>query len=224
MIGYLKGEILDQSDGKVLLLATNGGSGGGVGYLVATPQGAAYLGLLPGKAVELFIHTHVREDALDLYGFVTRVEKELFLTLLGVNGIGPKAAMAILSASEPGDLIQAILDDDTATLTRIPGIGKKTAERVVLEISDKIRKRMDMGALSGARHATGTGAVAGPLFKGSGPKEKARDLFNDAKAALVGLGYRENDVTAILNRLVADPANLPRAAEDLVKTALRQML
>src|SRR5947209_4513669 len=101
MIGYLKGEVLEHADGRILVLVVPGGSErSGVGYSVSVPQSGCYAGLVPGKAAELYVHTHVREDALELYGFVTSLEKQLFLDLMAVNGIGPKLGMAILSAVE----------------------------------------------------------------------------------------------------------------------------
>ena len=126
MIGYLQGEILDISDGKVLMGVGDrlpSRTTGMVGYFVAIPLNASYGGWMLGQQVELFIHTHVREDALDLYGFATRMEKELFLTLLSVNGIGPKSALGILSGVEPGSLIDAIIHEDRAYLMQIPGFG-----------------------------------------------------------------------------------------------------
>lgn len=223
MIGYLRGEILEHSEGRMLVLVSGGTAG--VGYSVQVPQGPAYLDLLPGKTVELYIHTHVREDALDLYGFASRVEKELFLTLIGVNGIGPKVGLSILSSIEPGSLIQAILEEDKDSLTRIPGIGKKTAERVVLELGDKIRKKMESGAFAGTIAQPGAGASAALSRKAaavaaSGPSR----VVEDAKAALVGLGYREQDVASLLNRVLAEFETPPRQAEELVRTALRQLI
>src|SRR5690606_31081959 len=102
---------------------------------------ARYLSYEFGADCTLFVYTHVREDAMELYGFSTREEKELFLVLIGVSGIGPKAALKVLSAVPPEELIQAIVHGDRAALTRVPGIGKKTAERVVLELSDSLKKR-----------------------------------------------------------------------------------
>lgn len=226
MIGYLRGEVLDNSDGKLLVLVP-GGAAAGVGYSVSVPQSGGYASWLPGAAVELFIHTHVREDALDLYGFSSALEKELFLTLLGVNGVGPKVALAILSATEPAGLIQAIIDEDKATLTRIPGVGKKTAERLVLETSDRIRRKMETGAIISVKPEKASSVSAG---KAGSPGAKGRAvspqqvLFNDAKSALVGLGYRENDVAVLLNRVLAESEGPPPAAEELVRTALRQLL
>src|SRR3954454_8889373 len=134
MIGYLRGEVLEHTEGRMLFLVA------GVGYAVSVPTRSSYFSFAPGFATDLHIHTHVREDALDLYGFSSRVEKEIFLTLLTVNGVGPKMALGILSRVEPDELIRAVVEGDKDSLTRVPGIGKKTAERVVLELSDKMRK------------------------------------------------------------------------------------
>ena len=117
-----------------------------VGYSVNVPRNSQYELLPNGKVIELFIHTHVREDQLDLYGFATKSEKELFLTLLSVNGIGPKGALSILSGADTSQLVQAIIEGDKALLTKLPGVGKKTAERMVLELSDSLRKKMDAHA------------------------------------------------------------------------------
>ena len=226
MIGYLRGEVLENTEGALLVLIGRDGAYSGVGYSVSVPQGPAYLNFLPGKQIELFVHTHVREDALDLYGFATRAEKEIFLTLLGVNGIGPKVAMAILTKVEPVTLIQAILESDSAALTRIPGIGKKTAERLILELADKIRKKMESGAFGGMSSsvAGGTGRVQPLKSAVSSGARLAVSPFDDAKDALVGLGYREQDATALLNRILAEADTPPKKAEDLVRSALRQLI
>lgn len=218
MIGYLRGEVLEHSDGKVLMGVSVGT--GMVGYAVTVPQSPAYLSFMPGSQAEVYVYTHVREDALDLYGFATRVEKELFLTLLSVNGIGPKGAMGILSKVETEQLIQAILNEDKESLIQIPGIGKKTAERVVMELADPIRKKMEAGAFGETRPAPTTANAKASSGATSG---RGSALIQDAKAALVGLGYRENDVAALLNRVIAEMETPPSRTEDLIKTALRQL-
>ena len=196
-----------------------------LGYSVTVPSSASYLSLIPGKAVELFIHTHVREDALDLYGFASRMEKEIFLTLLTVNGVGPKMAIGIMSKVNPDELLRAVVEGDKDSLTQIPGIGKKTAERVVLELSDKIRKKMESGDFGGMRASSSHADL--PLMKGaklaSGISARPT-VLQDAKEALVGLGYREQDVSALLQRVLADFETPPAHAEELVKSALRQLL
>lgn len=221
MIGYLNGKILDHSDGK--LLVGVGAPGGFVGYAVSIPESAGHTGLVPGDAVELFVYTHVREDALDLFGFRTVVEKDLFLTFLSVSGIGPKSALGILSGAEAGDIVQAILKDDKAFLSRIPGIGKKTAERIVLELGDKIRKKMDAGFYAALKPIAGPLAPAGATAHSGA----ASELLRDAALALVGLGYREQDAEQVLHKILEASGDAegvpPRRVEDLIRLALRQM-
>jgi len=224
MIGYLRGKILESGDGKLIVVMPTGDtsdSGGAIGYAVTVPQSAAYGGLVTGQRVELFIYTHVREDALDLYGFTSVSEKELFLTLLGVNGVGPKSALGILSGAEPADLIRAIVEKDTDFLTAIPGIGKKTAERITLELGDAVRKKMENGVFAPMRtRAGGQPGGAGRTESGSGAGGEG---VRDAKTALVGLGYREQDVGPVLNRLIADAGSNPLKVEDLIRLALRHL-
>jgi Holliday junction DNA helicase RuvA subunit len=166
MIGYLSGKILERSDGKILI-AMGTPDTGVVGYTVQVPESQGHIGLIAGSSAELFIYTHVREEALDLYGFRTAAEKDLFLTFLSVSGIGPKGALGILSGAEAGDLVQAILKADKAFLGRIPGIGKKTAERIVLELADKIRKKSDAGFYAGFKSMSGPSAPAGASARGT---------------------------------------------------------
>jgi Holliday junction DNA helicase RuvA len=218
MIGFLRGEVMEHSDGKVLMLVS------GVGYSVSVPGGPSYLSILPGQPAELYIHTHVREDALDLFGFATRVEKEIFLTLLTVNGVGPKVAMGILTRVHPDDLIRAVVEGDTDSLTKIPGIGKKTAERVVLELGDKLRKKLEAGDFAGSKAKLTQPSLKGSSVASLSAPNGAREAFRDAKDALVGLGYREQDVAVLLQRVLSESENPPKHAEELVKTALRQLI
>jgi holliday junction DNA helicase RuvA len=208
VIGYLKGRILDFSDNRLLLGV---GPEAAVGYVVMVPHGASYANLRPGTSTELFIHTHVREDALDLYGFLSRSEKELFQTLLSVNGIGPKGAIGILSKVEPEVLIQTVLAGDKEALVRIPGIGKKTAERVVLELSDPIRKKIEAGHLTGFSGPAGAESAGRPI-----------SVVQDARDALIGLGYREQEVVNLLKKLT-EGKGPARGVEELIKTALQQL-
>lgn len=225
MIGYLRGQVLENADGRLLLLA--GGTSSGVGYSMQIPHSSEYGALLPGETAEFFIHTHVREDAFDLFGFRLREEKELFLTLTSVNGIGPKVALGILSRVSPSTLVQAILGGDTETLTRIPGIGKKTAERVVLELGDSLKKKVDAGLFrkilgdGDARKAMASAPRGGSARLGA---HAANPVIRDAVAALVGLGYREQDVEDLVMKMVAEAATPPSKAEELVRTALRSLM
>ena len=134
MIAHLQGRIFEKQPNRVIVDVQ------GVGYDVSVPLSTFYgLGNV-GSDVALRIHTHVREDVIALYGFATRLELDLFDRLIGVSGIGPKLALAVLSGIEPDELIRAIEQTDVARLTSIPGVGKKTSERIVLELKDRLPK------------------------------------------------------------------------------------
>lgn len=219
MIGYLNGQILEVQDGKAIVLTASAS----IGYSVTVPFSGQYSTLHAGSPVTLWIHTHVREDALDLYGFLSREEKEIFLTLLTVNGIGPKGAIGILSKVEIPTLVRAILEGDQATLVEIPGIGKKTAERVVVELKDSMRKKAENGLLP--NEWLMTAASVGAMSSGSSAKSAAFAIlaFREAKDALVGLGYREQEVVSVLKRVQESaPKDSPRT-EEVVKQALKEL-
>jgi len=165
VIAQLRGRILEKHPNR-LVTDVNG-----VGYEVFVPLSTFYGLGEPGSEVALRIHTHVREDALLLYGFATALEQELFERLIGVGGIGPKLALAVLSGIEPTGLVRAIERGDVARLTAIPGVGKKTSERIVLELKDRL-SRAQLTA-TGA----GTAAVETPLLR------------DDLLSALMNLGY-----------------------------------
>jgi Holliday junction DNA helicase RuvA len=163
VIGFLRGQLFDKHPNRVIVDV------GGVGYEVAVPLSTFYGLGETGSEVSLRVHTHVREDVLALFGFATVLELELFERLIGVSGIGPKLALAVLSGIEPLDLIRAIDRADLARLTAIPGVGKKTAERLVLEMKDRLPK---------APASAGAGAASGaPLVR------------DDVVSALTNLGY-----------------------------------
>ncbi|MCC7443071.1 MAG: Holliday junction branch migration protein RuvA [Bdellovibrionales bacterium] len=221
MIGYLKGQILDHSDG--LCLVAVGAAESRVGYHLHVPASAEYGVLERGRSAELHVYTHVREDALDLYGFLTVAEKELFLALLTVNGVGPRVALSVLSAAGTEAFVAAVLGDDKVFLTRIPGIGKKTAERLSLELSDPIQKRVAAGRLP-RPGAVGSGSAR----KGSGASSRPGGAaWTDAVQALVGLGYREGDAEALLQQTLKDfgEAEPPRdwKAEEWIRAALKRV-
>jgi len=165
MIAHLRGRILEKHPSHVILEAA------GVGYEV-TISVPSFSGLpAEGAEVSLYIHTHVREDTLALYGFLRREEKQLFERLIGVSGIGPKLALAVLSGIEPEEFIRAIERGDLARLTAIPGVGKKTSERIVLELKDRL-----------PRASTGTAAAGAAVIE-------TPPLRDDVVSALVNLGY-----------------------------------
>lgn len=222
MIGFLAGKIMENQDGKLLVTMSMGG-GSSVGYQVSTPTSARYDALTVGSSTELYIHTHVREDAFDLIGFLTRAEKEIFLTLLSVNGIGPKGALGILSKVEMTTLLQAVLNDDKDSLTDVPGIGKKTAERIVLELADPLRKKMEAGLLPQEWLVSTPSPALGKREMPSGVLMSTK-LFKEAKDALVGLGYREQEITSALKRIQETDKKEFAKTEEIVKLALKELM
>jgi Holliday junction DNA helicase RuvA len=165
LIAHLRGYILEKHPNRIVIDVN------GVGYDVFVPLSTFYGLGEPGAAIALRIHTHVREDAFLLYGFATLLEQELFERLIGVSGIGAKVALAVLSGIEPQELIRAIEHGDLARLTAIPGVGKKTSERIVLELKD----RLPRAAVTAA--ADTAAAPAAPALR------------DDVVSALVNLGY-----------------------------------
>lgn len=218
MIGYLQGRILSHSKGNLVLGIGAVDAGGIIGYDLSVPQSPTYLELLVGETLSLFVYTHVRENAIDLFGFLSHDERELFLTLMSVNGIGPKAAMGILSHAEVPMLVRAILAGDKDFLVQIPGIGKKTSERVIVELVDPVRKKVEAGFWRGA---------SDQLFR-SGPVGSKKDTdpletvaVSEAREALISLGYREYEAAELLKKAtVGRDGNMK--TEELIKAALRQ--
>jgi len=197
VIAHLRGRIFEKHPNR-LVLDING-----VGYDVFVPLSTFYGLGEPGSETALRIHTHVREDALVLYGFATLLEQELFERLIGVSGIGPKVALAVLSGIEPLELIRAIERGDLARLTAIPGVGKKTSERIVLELKDR---------LPHAHVAAVTAGVA--------PSEPST-MRDDVLSALVNLGYhRPLAEKAVESAIKAQPDG---GFERTLKQALREL-
>jgi holliday junction DNA helicase RuvA len=166
MIASLRGRLADKQPNR-LVVDVNG-----VGYEVFVPLSTFYRVADVGQDVSLLVHTHVREDTLALYGFGTSFEQQVFERLIGVSGIGPRLALAVLSGIEAGDFVRSVQTGDLARLTAIPGVGKKTAERMVLELKD----RLPLAGVSGPSAGT-EGSAAGDALR--------RDLLS----ALLNLGY-----------------------------------
>jgi Holliday junction DNA helicase RuvA len=199
VIAYLRGRLFEKHPNRLVVDVA------GVGYDVFVPLSTFYGLGEPGADVALRIHTHVREDALLLYGFATRLEQDLFERLIGVSGIGPKVGLAVLSGIEPVELIRAIERGDLARLTAIPGVGKKTAERIVLELKDRLPR-----APAAAAASADEGARATPS-----------QMRDDVLSALVNLGYHRP-----LAEKAADSATkaVPDGAfERVLKQALREL-
>ena len=197
MLAHLRGRLLEKQPNRVIVDVS------GVGYDVHVPLSTFYELAEPGEEVTLRIHTHVREDALLLYGFATRLELQIFERLIGVSGIGPKLALSVLSGLEPNELVTAIRTANIARLTGIPGIGKKTAERIGLELKDKM-----------ASFVPAESAAESPI-------DDTEALRTDLLSALVNLGYHrplaEQAVTAALRKAEGS------GFEATLKHALREL-
>jgi holliday junction DNA helicase RuvA len=164
VIAHLRGRISEKHPNRIVVDVN------GVGYDVFVPLSTFYGLGEPGVDVALRIHTHVREDALSLFGFATSLEQDLFERLIAISGIGPRVALAVLSGIEPLDLIRAVEQGDLVRLTAIPGVGKKTSERIVLELKDRL-PRAEVAAVT-------VGGVPEP-----------KPLRDDLLSALINLGY-----------------------------------
>jgi Holliday junction DNA helicase RuvA len=200
VIAHLRGSILEKHPNRIVIDVN------GVGYDVFVPL-STYYGLGdPGAAIVLRIHTHVREDALVLYGFATLLEQELFERLIGVSGIGPKVGLAVLSGIEPQELIRAIERSDLARLTAIPGVGKKTSERIVLELKDRLPR------MPAAATVAGVGAPPTPVLR------------DDVVSALANLGYHRplaEKAADAATKLLGSTSDA--GFERLLKQALREL-
>ncbi len=194
MIGSLRGRLTAKQAPLIVVECS------GVGYEVETPM-STFLDL-PAIETEIFLHIHllVREDAQILYGFATEEERALFRTLLKVNRVGAKMALGVLSAMTASDFRRCVEYEDAATLSRVPGIGKKTAERLIMEMRDKVDK-------------VGTPSLPGQAIDaGSSPRNEAFD-------ALVALGYKPNEVNKLFGKLDIEGLS----AEDIIRRALKQV-
>jgi Holliday junction DNA helicase RuvA len=178
----------------------------GVGYEVFIPLSTYYS--LPDlqENVALSIHTHVREDAIQLFGFLTEAEKESFLLLTAVSGIGPKLALSVLSTLPVSDLMSSIQAGDVEKLATVPGIGKKSAARIVLELKEKASRFQVL---------PGSGTIAASSATGN-------PLLEDALSALVNLGYRAQDVREVLKRLSNETRPLS-ALQDVIRETLKEL-
>lgn len=195
MIAHLRGRLLSKTPQAAVVEAA------GVGYDVAISIPTFTALPAEGNEVSLLIHTHVREDALALFGFLSRTEKRLFEKLLGISGIGPKLALTVLSGLPSERLVAAIHSQDHATLTRIPGVGKKTAERIVLELKDKLD---DLGP------APTIGGAATPVSE-------------DVLSALVNLGYPRAVAQKGVDVAMARNAEAGRDFETLFRASMAAM-
>ena len=177
----------------------------GTGYRIIVPLSTFYELPKEDQPVVLHVHTHVREDAISLYGFHTREEREVFQMMISVSGIGPKLAVNILSGIAAGELVRAVTEEDLKRLTGIPGMGKKTAERMILELKAKA-----------AKHGM-NGVTVGTVAVKTGDQVK-----EDALSALVNLGYKGSAVKDVVDRIMKEAPDTP-SLDQLLKQALRTL-
>ncbi len=205
MIGRLRGTLVEKQPPHLLMEC------GGVGYEVEAPMSVFYR--LPEIGGEVTIYTHfvVREDAQLLYGFSDARERSLFRTLIKVNGVGPKLGLTILSGIEANDFVRSVHDGDSATLVKLPGIGKKTAERLIVEMKDKLANwQVDASVTDGL-----SGTPLGEMVA-----KQVADIEQEAVSALVALGYKPQDASKVISKVYSDGMS----SEELIRQALKSML
>ena len=194
MIAWLEGVLLAKQPPAILLNVN------GVGYELETPLSTFYELPAVNQPLALYVHMVVREDAQLLFGFSSQQQRDLFRSLIRVNGVGPKVALAVLSTMSAHELLQCMASEDYTQLTKVPGIGKKTAQRLVVEMKDRLEKEFADIALE-------AGSVARPS-----------DDRQDAISALESLGYKNNDAKRVVMALGSD-----LSSEELIRQALRSL-
>lgn len=199
MIGRISGILLEKQAPDLLIDVQ------GVAYEVQAPMSTIYQLSELGQTVTLHTHFVVREDAQLLYGFANQRERSLFRTLIKVNGVGPKLALTILSGIESDEFVRCVRDNDTATLVRLPGVGKKTAERLLVEMRDRLKD----WHVDGAAVAEGVASLPG-----------ANDVIAEAESALVALGYKPQEAAKAISSVSDEGAS----SEQLIRSALKNMV
>lgn len=200
MIGRIKGVLVEKQAPTILVDLQ------GLGYEVQVPMSTIYQLPEIGQTVTLHTHFVVREDAQLLYGFAAEQERALFRALIKVNGVGPKLALTILSGIETDDFVRCVRDNDTATLVRLPGVGKKTAERLLVEMRDRLKDW----------HIPGSDLLSGPAVA-----EPSADLLLDAESALIALGYKPAEAS---KAVIAANDESVTSSEELIRRALKNMV
>jgi Holliday junction DNA helicase RuvA len=253
VIGYISGKFLAAEESGAILVDVNG-----VGYALLVSSRVS-LGLVAGAPIELYVHTNLRENALELFGFSTSWEKKVFQLLTTVSGVGPRTALSVLGGLEPEMILSAIVREDRATLNSVSGIGKKTAERLIVELGDKARvlladrpraaftpgapKSVAAADVAAQLAQQASGVPAAPVSKKRGksaaiPPQGASassvagmagldiaDLWNEALAALMNLGYRDSEAISAIKLASAKSTESGEAPslEKLIKSSLQLM-
>lgn len=207
MIGRIAGVLLEKQAPELLVDVQ------GVGYEVLVSLTTFFD--LPNCGEPVALHTHlvVREDAQQLYGFAEKHERELFRTLIKVSGVGPKMALAILSGMTPRDFVRSVQANDTATLVKLPGVGKKTAERLIVEVRDRLATIIE--GMDGSGDEPVSGAVNAPL----GGSQS--NTIAEAESALIALGYKPQEAARMVSAVVSDAE--VQTSEELIRLSLKSM-
>jgi Holliday junction DNA helicase RuvA len=204
MIAHLNGTLLSKEPNSVIVDVS------GVGYEVTIPLSTFYELANEGSDVQLRIYTHVKEDALQLYGFKTERERKLFVNFISVSGIGPKIGIALLSGMSADELINSIKTNNLARLTLIPGVGRKTAERLIVDLREK------MTALAASQVETTSGLE--PAASGASPEDSVR---SDALSALLNLGYQRSSAEKAIDAVLNDGGEM--TVESVLRRGLRKL-
>jgi holliday junction DNA helicase RuvA len=204
MIAHLNGTLLSKEPNSVIVDVS------GVGYEVTIPLSTFYELANEGSDVQLRIYTHVKEDALQLYGFKTERERKLFVNFISVSGIGPKIGIALLSGMSADELINSIKTNSLARLTLIPGVGRKTAERLIVDLREK------MTALAASQVETTSGLE--PAASGASPEDGVR---SDALSALLNLGYQRSSAEKAIDAVLNDGGEM--TVESVLRRGLRKL-
>lgn len=199
MIGRIRGTLLEKQAPELLVDVA------GVGYEIQAPMTTFYQLPAPGENVVLHTHLIVREDAHLLFGFASREERSLFRALIKVNGVGPKLALAILSGMDVDAFVRCVRDNDTNALVRLPGVGKKTAERLLVEMRDRLRDWHVDGVI---------------VAEGSAQLPQTKDNLLEAESALISLGYKPQEAARMVASVKSDGAS----SEELIRAALKSMV
>lgn len=224
MIGLIKGQLLERvserSETESWIVYCGGAIASGVGYLLRVPSRQDYQARVTGESVTLWVHTHVREEALELFGFDSATERAFFGLLISVSGIGPKTALAILSQFGPEQICRALIEDDRAALSGVSGVGKKLIERLFVELADRVRKEQThwLGTAQPAAEALPVSAQTGVRGGVEGVSRIGRE---EARQALASLGFGEAEFGRLWRELEGDAAAMV-SIEAFVRRALTQ--
>lgn len=207
MIGRIRGVLVEKAPGQALVECA------GLGYEIDIPYTTFFH--LPEVGQEVTLHTHfaVREDAQSLFGFASRLDRNLFRLLIKVNGVGPKLAVGILSGLDANQFIRCVEGKDINALVKLPGVGKKTAERLLIEMADRIKNLEGQFVPSLPLEGAATSVPAGTAPAGADPRE-------EAEAALIALGYKPQEAARAISKVAEPEMN----SESLIRLALRNMI